>query len=110
VLQVEGRERGLDFENLIHIPESWFLGADVYYDFKSENDLFPYMNQKYKSPDQMLRDFPAARDATLSSRLPATIQQDLRRLLEDIGDSPLIVRSSSLLEDNFERSFAGKYD
>jgi hypothetical protein len=34
----------------------------------------------------------------------------LAHLLERLGPVPLIVRSSSLLEDNFGRSFAGKYD
>ena len=31
-------------------------------------------------------------------------------ILDEAGDRPLIVRSSSLLEDNFGTSFAGKYD
>jgi len=110
VLQTEGRARGLDTANLIRIPESWFLGSDVYYDFKSENDLFPFMNQKYKSPEQMRRDYPAAYEATMRSRLPGYIQEDLWKLLDSVGDAPLIVRSSSLLEDNFDKSFAGKYD
>ena len=34
----------------------------------------------------------------------------LRDLLEQVGTQPLIVRSSSLLEDNFGTSFAGKYE
>ncbi len=34
----------------------------------------------------------------------------LEDLLKRIGPQPLIVRSSSLLEDNFGTSFAGKYD
>ncbi len=110
VLQTEGRARGLDVDDLIRIPESWFLGSDVYYDFKSENDLFPFMNQKYKTPEQMMRDYPAAYEATMRSRLPGHIEDDLRGLLEYVGNAPLIVRSSSLLEDNFDKSFAGKYD
>ena len=31
-------------------------------------------------------------------------------MLEEVGNAPLIVRSSSLLEDNFGTAFAGKYD
>jgi len=34
----------------------------------------------------------------------------LREILARVGHKPLIVRSSSLLEDNFGTSFAGKYD
>ena len=31
-------------------------------------------------------------------------------MLEYFGQSPIIVRSSSLLEDNFGNAFAGKYE
>ena len=33
-----------------------------------------------------------------------------RKFLESIGEHPLILRSSSLLEDNFGFAFSGKYD
>src|SRR5690606_13745166 len=35
---------------------------------------------------------------------------DLRRALESLGDRPLAIRSSSLLEDSVQLSFAGKYN
>ena len=41
--------------------------------------------------------------------LPATVLGDLRAILQKVA-FPLAVRSSSLLEDNFGTSFAGKYD
>ncbi len=34
----------------------------------------------------------------------------LEELLEQVGNKPMIVRSSSLLEDNFDLSFAGMYE
>jgi len=37
------------------------------------------------------------------------IVEKLQEVLRQVGNSPLIVRSSSLLEDNFGSSFAGKY-
>ena len=41
---------------------------------------------------------------------PPDILEQLQTLLDEVGNRPLIVRSSSLLEDNFGTSFAGKYD
>jgi hypothetical protein len=41
---------------------------------------------------------------------PDEIKEQFMRLLEYFGQSPIIVRSSSLLEDNFGNAFAGKYD
>jgi len=46
----------------------------------------------------------------LTGQLPVDILDSLRNLLDMVGQQPLIVRSSSLLEDNFGTSFAGKYE
>ena len=110
VLKQLGRERGIDVEEVIHIPDSYFLGSDVYYDFKSTNDLFRYMNQKYRPREDMIADYPKLYDLHLKGRFPDYVVAGLVHLLDQVGKSPLIVRSSSLLEDNFDKSFAGKYD
>ena len=38
------------------------------------------------------------------------IREKFRRLLDYFGQSPIIVRSSSFLEDGFGNAFAGKYE
>ncbi len=110
VLQREAAARGIDVDRFISIPESFYLGSDVFYEFHTSNDLFRFMNQKYKRPEEMVADYPQIYDAYLESQLPEHIQGELAYLLEKVGKAPLIVRSSSLLEDNFDTSFAGKYD
>ena len=110
ILQRHARQRGLDIDRYLTIPESWYLASDVFYDFHSSNGLFRYMNQKYKRPEQMMADYPQAYNAYLNSHLPADICAQLEQFLSEVGKTPLIVRSSSLLEDNFDTSFAGKYD
>ncbi len=35
--------------------------------------------------------------------------EDFRKILDEIGEHPIIIRSSSLLEDNFGLAFSGKY-
>ena len=35
--------------------------------------------------------------------------EDFRKILEEIGEHPIIIRSSSMLEDNFGLAFSGKY-
>jgi len=107
--RVEGAE-GIDIKSHLAIPESYFIGADVFYDFLSLNRLHDTLNQKYKTREQIEADYPAIREAYIGGRFPDDIVYGLRELLEEVGDAPLIVRSSSLLEDNFGTSFAGKYD
>jgi len=40
------------------IPESYFLGSDVFYNFMSLNGLMHWNDQKYKSEEQIREDFP----------------------------------------------------
>jgi len=112
--RVEGpvlsRVEGMDLKSHLAIPESYFIGADVFYDFLSLNRLHDTLNQKYKRREQIEADYPAIREAYIEAHLPDDIVYGLRELLEEVGDAPLIVRSSSLLEDNLGTSFAGKYD
>jgi hypothetical protein len=46
----------------------------------------------------------------LSGSFPEQIREGFQHLLEYYGQYPIIVRSSSLLEDGFGNAFAGKYD
>ncbi|MGC9334055.1 MAG: PEP/pyruvate-binding domain-containing protein, partial [Anaerolineae bacterium] len=92
------------------LPESYFVGTDVFYDFVALNNLYHLNDQKYKSRDRIEDDYPEVRRAFIGGRFPDRIVDGLREVLDKVGNRPLIVRSSSLLEDNFGTSFAGKYD
>jgi hypothetical protein len=99
-----------DFLERFHTPASWFLGADVFYSFTHYNDLLDFANQKYRQEDEIRDDYPSIRNRFRQGRFPDDIVADLQDILDQIGPSPLIVRSSSLLEDSFGFSFAGKYE
>lgn len=92
----------------ISIPRSYFIGADVFYDFMAANRV-EFLNQKYKSADQIREEYPKIQEQYGKGRFPEDVAHQLRDVLRDVGNTPLIVRSSSLLEDNFGMSFAGKY-
>jgi hypothetical protein len=94
----------------IVLPESYFIGTDAFYDFLSLNRFESFINQKYKPLDQIRRDYPTIQAAYERARFPEDIVEQLRSILQQVGNTPLIVRSSSLLEDNFGTSFAGKYE
>jgi hypothetical protein len=110
ILQQEEEDDEMDIKSHLVIPESYFIGADVFYGFLSLNRLHDTLNQKYKTREQIEADYPAIREAYIGGRFPDDIVCGLRELLKEVEDAPLIVRSSSLLEDNFGTSFAGKYD
>jgi hypothetical protein len=92
------------------IPESYFLGADVTYQFMALNGLMHWGDQKYKHEEQIRQEYPQIQQDFLAGEFPSDTFEALCNLLDRAGAQPLIVRSSSLLEDNFGTSFAGKYE
>ena len=110
ILNLEESNQEMDLRSHVVIPESYFVGADVFYDFTALNELHYLNDQKYKTREEIEADYPQVRQAFIGGRFPDNIVDGLRGILGKAGNRPLIVRSSSLLEDNFGTSFAGKYD
>jgi len=108
--KIGGKAAGLMLFERIEIPRSWFLGADVFYQFTQLNELVEFSNQKYKPEEEIRADFPDVRQRYLCGVFPDHIIEGLRGIINLVGQTPLIVRSSSLLEDSFGSSFAGKYE
>lgn len=99
-----------EIRDSLRIPESYFIGADVLYDFISMNALTHWVDQKYKTEDEMRAEFPTLQDEFLAGKFPTHVIEKLNEILHEVQNTPLIVRSSSLLEDNLGTSFAGKYE
>lgn len=99
-----------DIRQNFSIPPSFFIGADLTYAFMAVNCLTHWMDQKYKSDQQIYEEYPSLYSDFIHSQLPQDTLEQLEKLLKRLGNQPLVVRSSSLLEDNFGTSFAGKYE
>ncbi len=110
ILQAEDPEDPLPIAELVTIPNSYFVGADVFYDFVAHNELFSYFDQKYKTREEIEADYPMVRRLFTAGEFPPEVVDRLSSVVEALGSKPLIVRSSSLLEDNFGKAFAGKYE
>ena len=110
ILSLPEANQEMDLKSHIVLPESYFIGADVSYDFVSLNDLHHLVDQKYKSREEIEAQYSEVRQAYIGGHFPDEIVEGLQGVLARVGHHPLIVRSSSLLEDNFGTSFAGKYD
>lgn len=94
----------------IQIPESYFLGSDVIYLFMAMNGLMHWNDQKYKSEDQIREQYQQIKQEFEAGEFPPEILSELEEVLIKVEKKPIIVRSSSQLEDNFGTAFAGKYD
>jgi hypothetical protein len=99
-----------DVQSCIRIPESYFLGSDLIYLFMAMNGLMHRNDQKYKPEDRIRSEYPQIQEEFQAGEFPPEVLIELQAILEKVRPKPVIVRSSSQLEDNFGTSFAGKYD
>jgi hypothetical protein len=107
VLRKNAGDSGL-LDNL-RIPKTWYVASDVTLGFMHYNNLNEVVEQKYKEINQVRLEYPHIVQTFKNSQFPPEIMKGLSVALDDFGDRPLIVRSSSLLEDRIGSAFSGKY-
>ncbi|HUV29471.1 MAG TPA: PEP/pyruvate-binding domain-containing protein [Acidobacteriota bacterium] len=93
----------------IKTPKTWYISSDVLRHFIRYQGLDHVIEQKYKEIDQVTLEYPHIVRLFKTARFPSEIVRGMAMALDDLGDDPLIVRSSSLLEDRMGAAFAGKY-
>jgi hypothetical protein len=93
----------------IKVPKTWYVASDGLINFVEYNHLEDVYNRKYLETDQVRREYPHIVQVFKNSRLAPEIMKGLSMALDDFEDRPLIVRSSSLLEDRIGSAFSGKY-
>ncbi len=89
--------------------DSFYVGSDVFYTYLVQNGCW-WLRRRPKDFDFYLQRAAEARRKILQGVFPENIRHEFIELLEYFGQSPLIVRSSSLLEDNYGNAFSGKYE
>jgi hypothetical protein len=103
-------ERDPELEKYVRIPESYYFNSGVFMDFIDYNGLHQFHSQKYKTREEIEEDYKHLSKLFRESSFPPDVIKDFRGFLSKIGEHPLILRSSSLLEDNYGHAFSGKYD
>lgn len=93
----------------VRTPGTWYVVSDALLDFVHYNNLEEVYNRKYMEIERVRQDYPHIEQVFINSLFPPEIVKGLAAALDDFGDRPLIVRSSSLLEDWFQASFSGQY-
>lgn len=93
----------------IKVPRSWYVATDALKEFLHLNRLEELRVQKYKDLYEVRLDYPNIVHIMKNSEFPAGLVKSLAMALDDFGEVPIIVRSSSLLEDQLGAAFSGKY-
>jgi len=99
-----------EIDQYVRIPESYYFSSGIFSDFLDYNDLDKFHSQKYKTREEIEEEYKNISELFERSSFPPDTVEDFRNFLEKIGEHPLVLRSSSFLEDNFGYAFSGKYD
>ncbi|MHC4949312.1 MAG: PEP/pyruvate-binding domain-containing protein [Planctomycetota bacterium] len=96
------------FSNL-RTPRTWYVAADGLPEFVHYNNLEEFYNTKYMEIERVRQDYPHIVHVFKNSRFPPEVVKGLSAALDDFDERPIIIRSSSLLEDQVGAAFSGKY-
>ncbi len=103
------RDRSFDWQRCLEPHDSFYIGSDVYYTYLVQNGWWR-LRVEQKTKDGYFRIASVLREKMSQGTFPDEIREQFMRMLEYFGQSPIIIRSSSLLEDSFGNAFAGKYE
>lgn len=98
-----------DLYDVLEPHDSFFIGSDVYYSFIVENHFWDLRIRQRTEEEYFSLSEPFAK-CLLSGSFSREMEEKFCYLLEYYGQDPIIVRSSSILEDGFGNAFAGKYE
>jgi len=100
---------GTDFSKVLEEHDSFYIGSHVFFTFLVNNDLFRSRLRLTRNSQLTPEQFEKVEQRFLEGRFPHDIMEQFKDLLDYFGQAPIIVSSSSLLEDGFCNAFAGKY-
>jgi hypothetical protein len=107
--KILSEDSGIAWRDHLEAHDSFYIGSDVFYSYIVQNDSWK-LRMEQRTPDGYFAKAPELKQKLLKGRFPDEIRDQLQEMLEFFGQSPIIVRSSSLLEDSFGNAFAGKYE
>jgi pyruvate, water dikinase len=97
------------WRSLLEAHDSFFIGSNVFCSFLVENGCW-WLRQRQHDPSRFLDDIDEVQRRILAGKFPEYLVDEFSEMLDYFGQSPIIVRSSSLLEDNYGNAFSGKYE
>lgn len=103
------RERDPALAGRLEAHDSFFVGAEVFITFLVENAVW-WLREQQKNSLTFLRGLDEGHRRILAGHFPEHTLEQFRGMIDYFGESPYIVRSSSILEDARGNAFSGKYE
>jgi hypothetical protein len=93
----------------LRVPKTWYVPSDALLEFLRHNNMQDVYDRKYREIDLIRQDYSYLVQAFKAAHFPPEMSKGLAAALDDFENCPIIVRSSSLLEDRVGSAFSGKY-
>jgi len=107
--KILAKSKQLDWQKLSESHDSFYIGSDIFYSFIVHNRWWK-LHMQQKNPEGYFNIARVLKEKMLYGIFPDEIMEHFQQIVEYFGSSPIILRSSSLLEDDFGNAFAGKYE
>lgn len=98
-----------DWSQDLEMHDSFYIGSDIYYSYMVQNGWWKLLMEQ-KTEAGYFEVAKELKSKMLHGVFPDEVKEQFQLMLEYFGQAPIIVRSSSLLEDAFGNAFAGKYE
>ncbi len=102
-------DKSFDWDKHLEPHDSFYVGSDVFYTYIVENGWWK-QRMEHKTKEGYFKVAAELKEKMLHGKFPDQIREQFQEIIEYFGQSPIIIRSSSLLEDAFGNAFAGKYE
>ncbi len=99
----------MKWERIQEAHDSFYVGSDVFYTYIVHNGWWNLF-MEHKTDEGYFSAAAKLREVIPNGRFPDELKEKFHQIIEYFGQSPIIVRSSSLLEDAYGNAFAGKYE
>lgn len=88
---------------------SYFIGTDVFYQYMVLNRCAE-LKARHKLEKEHFQEAEELTRRLQNGKIPEDIRAQLEEMLDHYGNLPIIVRSSSIMEDGYGNAFSGKYE
>ncbi|WP_405295283.1 PEP/pyruvate-binding domain-containing protein [Methanobrevibacter sp.] len=97
------------YNNTFEPDDSFYIGSDLFYTYIVSNDLWD-IRVKQRTEEGYYKYGKELEEGLKTGTFSDEIKKEFIRILDYFGQNPIIVRSSSFLEDGYGNAFAGKYE
>lgn len=98
-----------EYADVLEPHDSFFIGTDVFLDYLEDSGCRE-LREKMKIEKEKFQEYEILKYRIRHGKFREEIRRQLRRIVEEYGDTPMIIRSSSFLEDGYGNAFSGKYE